>query len=178
MGPGTSLAFVPRAAVRLRAFAFLVPLSRACARPRQAAATLWPHAACARTKKELNTTNCTLGSGVSPTSQTFTQTDNGAFECGYGCSTASGPPLSITYEKRGAGPCFDSIDERGNRARVASPAPRKEDTAMLVPNPVLALAATVLAFAMAAAPTASALPEPAPDPLDYIFVTDDAARGP
>ncbi len=48
--------------------------------------------------QELDTTNCTLGNDVSPTSQTFTQTDNGAFECGFGCSTASGPPLTITYE--------------------------------------------------------------------------------
>jgi len=48
--------------------------------------------------EELDTSACTLGSEVSPTSQSFSQTDNGAFECGYGCLTASGPSLAITYE--------------------------------------------------------------------------------
>ncbi len=40
---------------------------------------------------------CTEGSSVTPTSQTWTQTDTGTFECGFGCS-ASGPTLSILYE--------------------------------------------------------------------------------
>jgi hypothetical protein len=47
---------------------------------------------------ELDTTSCTLGSSVSPTSQTFTQTDSGAWPCAYSCAAAAGPSLMITYE--------------------------------------------------------------------------------
>jgi hypothetical protein len=46
---------------------------------------------------ELDTTSCALGAAVSPTSQTFSATDSGTFECGYSCSN-SGTTLSITYE--------------------------------------------------------------------------------
>jgi hypothetical protein len=46
---------------------------------------------------ELDTSNCTLGSSVSPTSQSFSATDLGAWECGYSCSS-SGTSLQITYE--------------------------------------------------------------------------------
>ncbi len=42
---------------------------------------------------------CTTGSSVSPTSQTFSQTDNGAFECSsWPDCTATGPTLQLTYE--------------------------------------------------------------------------------
>ena len=47
---------------------------------------------------ELNAPLCTLGSSVSPTSQTFTATDHGGFECGYSCSAASGTSVTITYQ--------------------------------------------------------------------------------
>jgi hypothetical protein len=46
---------------------------------------------------ELDTSTCTLGTSVSPTSQTFSATDSGGFECGYSCDN-SGTNLLITYE--------------------------------------------------------------------------------
>lgn len=45
----------------------------------------------------LDVTNCTLGSNVTPTSQTFSVTDTGAFECAFACNSVSGPSLTITY---------------------------------------------------------------------------------
>jgi hypothetical protein len=47
---------------------------------------------------ELDQELCTLGSSVSPTSQVFSQTDNGGFECELTCSTISGPSLTISYQ--------------------------------------------------------------------------------
>lgn len=41
--------------------------------------------------------NCTEGSAGTPTSQTFTATDNGSFECSFVCS-ATGPSVTITYQ--------------------------------------------------------------------------------
>lgn len=41
--------------------------------------------------------NCATGSTVTPTSQTFTQTDSGAFECSYDCTNIAGPLVTITY---------------------------------------------------------------------------------
>jgi len=46
----------------------------------------------------IRTSNCTLLASVSPTTQTFSVTDNGAFECTYTCAAASGPVLYLTYE--------------------------------------------------------------------------------
>ena len=46
----------------------------------------------------IRTSNCTELAAVSPTSQSFSVTDNGAFECTYSCAVASGPVLYITYE--------------------------------------------------------------------------------
>lgn len=46
----------------------------------------------------VNTTTCALGSVVSPTSQTFSQTDSGTFECAFTCAGADGPGVTITYE--------------------------------------------------------------------------------
>lgn len=42
--------------------------------------------------------NCSEWYGVSPTSQTFTVTDSGGFECTYTCAAASGPTLTLLYE--------------------------------------------------------------------------------
>jgi len=47
---------------------------------------------------ELDMEQCTLGGSVSPTSQSFSQTDTGGFECELTCSTISGPSLTIAYE--------------------------------------------------------------------------------
>jgi hypothetical protein len=47
---------------------------------------------------ELDQELCTLGNSVSPTSQAFSQTDNGGFECELTCSTISGPSLTISYQ--------------------------------------------------------------------------------
>jgi hypothetical protein len=47
---------------------------------------------------ELDYSSCTTGDVVSPTTQTFSQTDTGTFECGLGCSGVTGPLLQITYE--------------------------------------------------------------------------------
>lgn len=47
--------------------------------------------------QELDIENCTLGPAVSPTTQTFTATDSGPFECGYSCDNA-GTSLLIRYE--------------------------------------------------------------------------------
>jgi hypothetical protein len=46
----------------------------------------------------LNLASCTLGSDVSPTSQSFSQTDSGSFECELTCSTITGPSLTIAYQ--------------------------------------------------------------------------------
>lgn len=46
---------------------------------------------------ELDTTNCVLGSAVTPTTQTVSATDSGTFECGYACAN-NGTTLNITYE--------------------------------------------------------------------------------
>ncbi len=45
----------------------------------------------------LNLGPCSLGSSVSPTTQSFSETDSGAFECGFDCD-ASGPSLVFEYE--------------------------------------------------------------------------------
>jgi len=46
---------------------------------------------------ELDTSRCTLGSAVSPTSQTFSVSDTGAFECGFDCDVTA-PSLLLTFE--------------------------------------------------------------------------------
>jgi len=45
----------------------------------------------------ISTTTCSVGTAVSPTSQTFTAIDTGMWECGYSCDY-SGPSLEITYK--------------------------------------------------------------------------------
>ncbi len=45
----------------------------------------------------LNLGSCSLGSSVSPTTQSFSETDSGGFECGFDCD-ASGPSLVLEYE--------------------------------------------------------------------------------
>ncbi len=45
----------------------------------------------------LNLGSCSLGSSVSPTTQSFSETDSGPFECGFNCD-ASGPSLVLEYE--------------------------------------------------------------------------------
>lgn len=40
-------------------------------------------------------THCVVGSAVSPTANSFAQTDFGAFECGFSCET--GPSLTVTF---------------------------------------------------------------------------------
>lgn len=45
----------------------------------------------------VTSSGCATGSTVSPSSQTFTQTDSGAFECSYDCANIAGPLLTITY---------------------------------------------------------------------------------
>lgn len=42
--------------------------------------------------------NCSHGSGVSPTSQSFSVTDSGPFECPFTCADAAGPAVTITYQ--------------------------------------------------------------------------------
>jgi hypothetical protein len=41
---------------------------------------------------------CSLGSSVTPTSQTWSTTDSGSFECAFSCPSVSGPSLIITYQ--------------------------------------------------------------------------------
>ncbi len=45
----------------------------------------------------LNLGTCSLGNSVSPTTQSFSQTDSGAFECAFDCD-ASGPSIILEYE--------------------------------------------------------------------------------
>lgn len=45
----------------------------------------------------VNETTCASGSSVSPTSQTWTATDNGAFECAFNCTAGPGASVTITY---------------------------------------------------------------------------------
>jgi hypothetical protein len=46
----------------------------------------------------INMSNCTTTStSVTPTSQTFSATDFGTFECDYACANVVGPTLTITY---------------------------------------------------------------------------------
>jgi hypothetical protein len=45
-----------------------------------------------------NNTTCALGSSVSPTSQTWTTSDTGTFECDFTCAGASGPSVTIQYQ--------------------------------------------------------------------------------
>jgi hypothetical protein len=45
---------------------------------------------------DVNTGNCTLGSGVTADSQTFTITDGGPWQCAFNCNQA-GPDLILTY---------------------------------------------------------------------------------
>lgn len=45
----------------------------------------------------IRTGDCSEQVAVSPTSQTFSVTDSGTFECTYSCAAASGPVLYITY---------------------------------------------------------------------------------
>lgn len=42
--------------------------------------------------------NCTEWYSVSPTSQTFSVTDSGAFECTYTCAAANGPTLTLIFD--------------------------------------------------------------------------------
>lgn len=44
----------------------------------------------------LNLPNCTLGSSVTPNSQTYTATDN-TWDCSFTCAAANGPGLTIQY---------------------------------------------------------------------------------
>lgn len=46
----------------------------------------------------IRTANCTELASVSPTSQTFSATDSGPFECVNTCAAASGPTMTLTYE--------------------------------------------------------------------------------
>jgi hypothetical protein len=47
----------------------------------------------------IDTTTCTEGLSVSPTSQVFTVTDSGGgFDCNFTCASAAGPTMTITYE--------------------------------------------------------------------------------
>lgn len=46
---------------------------------------------------DISASPCTEGSAVSPTSQTWTATDNGAFECGLSCSD-NGASTAILYQ--------------------------------------------------------------------------------
>lgn len=46
----------------------------------------------------IRTANCTELDPVSPTTQTFSVTDNGTFECTFTCAAAAGPTLFLTYE--------------------------------------------------------------------------------
>lgn len=39
----------------------------------------------------------TTSTTVSPTSQTFTATDTGGFECDFACANVTGPTVTITY---------------------------------------------------------------------------------
>jgi hypothetical protein len=46
----------------------------------------------------IDNSNCTTTTtAVSPTSQTFSATDYGSFECDYACANVTGPSLTITY---------------------------------------------------------------------------------
>jgi hypothetical protein len=47
---------------------------------------------------EVDTSNCTLGTSRTPTSQTFSVDDEGGFECPFTCADATGPSLAIVYE--------------------------------------------------------------------------------
>lgn len=46
----------------------------------------------------IRTGDCSELASVSPTSQSFSVTDSGAFECTYTCAAASGPVMYITYQ--------------------------------------------------------------------------------
>ena len=46
----------------------------------------------------IDATTCTEGLSVSPTSQVFTVTDSGGFDCNFTCAAAAGPTMTITYE--------------------------------------------------------------------------------
>lgn len=46
----------------------------------------------------IRTGDCSELASVSPTSQTFSVTDSGAFACTYSCAAASGPVMYITYQ--------------------------------------------------------------------------------
>ena len=46
----------------------------------------------------IDTSNCTEGASVSPTSQVFTVTDSGGFDCTFTCAGAAGPTMTITYQ--------------------------------------------------------------------------------
>jgi len=46
----------------------------------------------------IRTSNCTELAAVSPTTQTFSVTDSGTFECTFTCAAASGPTLFLTYQ--------------------------------------------------------------------------------
>lgn len=45
-----------------------------------------------------DTTTCALGNSESPTTNTFTATDNGTFECAFTCADATGPSVTISYQ--------------------------------------------------------------------------------
>lgn len=45
----------------------------------------------------IDESDCSEGTSVSPTSQTFSTNDSGVFECSFDCDDASGPSITITY---------------------------------------------------------------------------------
>jgi len=46
----------------------------------------------------INVGNCTETAAVSPTSQTWSASDTGSFECTFTCAAATGPSVSIVYD--------------------------------------------------------------------------------
>ena len=46
----------------------------------------------------VDTGDCTLDDAVDPTSQSWTATDTGAFECTFTCESVSGPSVTIQYD--------------------------------------------------------------------------------
>ena len=46
----------------------------------------------------INDSTCTEGASVSPTSQVFSVTDSGGFDCNFTCASAAGPTMTITYQ--------------------------------------------------------------------------------
>ena len=46
----------------------------------------------------IDTSTCMEGASVSPTSQVFTVTDSGGFDCVFACASAAGPTMTISYQ--------------------------------------------------------------------------------